>query len=84
MANLVVTNVSPLAFTGWRVTWTWPGGQTLVAAYSATAGGSGAHPVVTNPSWGGQVQPGGRAETVLMAAGTPPATAPALTCTVLS
>jgi hypothetical protein len=84
MANLVVKNVSSVPFTGWKVTWTWPGGQTLVAAYSATAGGSGANPVVTNPSWGGKIQPGGTAETVLMNAGSPPASAPVLTCTVLN
>src|SRR5215467_8911359 len=81
-ANLVVTNTGTTAITGWTVTYSYTGNQTLANGWSGNWTQSGKTVTVTNAAWNGNLAAG--ANTQLGAnfnysgTNTPPAT---VTCT---
>ena len=56
-ASLTVTNNGSAAITGWTVTWTYAGNQTLSSGWSGTWSQSGKTVTVTNASWNGALAP---------------------------
>jgi len=58
-ASLTVTNNGSAAITGWTVTWTYAGNQTLSSGWSGTWSQSGKAVTVTNASWNGALSPAG-------------------------
>ena len=57
-ASLTVTNNGAAAITGWTVTWTYAGNQTLSSGWSGNWTQSGKTVTVTNASWNGSLSPG--------------------------
>jgi lysophospholipase L1-like esterase len=57
-ATVGVTNVGD-PVTGWRLTWTFPAGQTVTQLWNGTVTQSGAQVTVVNASWNGGVGTGG-------------------------
>jgi endoglucanase len=56
-ASLTVTNNGSAAITGWTVTWTYAGNQTLSSGWSGTWSQSSKAVTVTNASWNGALSP---------------------------
>jgi endoglucanase len=70
------------ALTGWTVTWTFAGGQTLSQGWSGTWSQSGANVTVTNASWNGSLAAGASTSTGALFTYSGTNTAPAsVTCT---
>lgn len=63
----------------WKVTWTWPGSQTISSAWNATWSQSGATVTATNVSWNGSVAAGQSSEAFGFIASGSSAT-PQVTC----
>jgi poly(hydroxyalkanoate) depolymerase family esterase len=80
-ANVTVTNNGTAASTGWKVSWTWSGGQQISNVWNGVLGGSGSTVVVTNATYNGSIPPGGNTVFGFQAgySGTNPS--PTLTCT---
>src|SRR6516164_3678880 len=57
-ASLTVTNNGTTAITGWTVTWTYAGNQTLSSGWSGNWSQSGKTVTVTNASWNGSLSAG--------------------------
>src|SRR5689334_12618494 len=58
-ASVAVTNLGdPL--TGWRLTWSFPAGQTVTQLWNGTVTQSGAQVTVVNAGWNGGIATGGR------------------------
>ena len=57
-ASLTVTNNGAAAITGWTVTWTYAGNQTLSSGWSGNWTQSGKTVTVTNASWNGSLSAG--------------------------
>ena len=57
-ASLTVTNNGTTAITGWTVTWTYAGNQTLSSGWSGNWSQSGKTVTVTNASWNGNLSSG--------------------------
>jgi endoglucanase len=57
-ASLTVTDNGTAAITGWTVTWTYPGNQTLSSGWSGTWSQSGETVTVANASWNGTLSAG--------------------------
>ncbi len=59
-AALSVSNTGSSAIDGWRLTWTWPGNQTISGgAWNATASQSGHNVTLTNATWNAVIPAGG-------------------------
>ncbi len=56
-ASLTVTDNGSAAITGWTVTWTYAGNQTLSSGWSGTWSQSSKTVTVTNASWNGALSP---------------------------
>ena len=56
-ASLTVTDNGSAAITGWTVTWTYAGNQTLSSGWSGTWSQSSETVTVTNASWNGALSP---------------------------
>jgi cellulase/cellobiase CelA1 len=67
------------AITGWTVTWTLAGGQSISQAWNGTLSVNGSTVTVRNVSWNGALAPHAAAQFGFLANGT--ATAPAVSCT---
>ena len=65
--------------TGWQVSWTFGGGQTLSQVWGGTSAASGSSVTVRNEAWNGRLQPNATASFGFIASGA--TTTPALTCT---
>lgn len=76
-ANVTVRAGSS-AINGWRVAWTWPGGQTLTNIWNASAARSGNLQSASNLSYNGSLAAGGTASFGFQASGS--AVTPAVTC----
>jgi lysophospholipase L1-like esterase len=74
-----VTNTGTTAGTGWTVTLTYPGGQRITQAWSATVSGT-APATATNVSYNGALPPGGSTTFGFLADGA--GATPTLTCTL--
>jgi len=57
-ASLTVTDNGATAITGWTVTWTYAGNQTLSSGWSGNWSQSGKTVTVTNASWNGSLSAG--------------------------
>ncbi len=53
VARVTVRNTSGGAISGWRVTWTWPSGQAVTAAWNTDATSAGAEVSAANASYNG-------------------------------
>ena len=58
-ATVTISNKGTAAINSWRITWTWPGNQTITNAWNATVTQSGAAVTATNLSYNGTVAPNG-------------------------
>jgi hypothetical protein len=70
--GFTVTNTGTAATHGWRVGWSWPGGQAVTQIWNATDTVSGASVGATNLSYDGAIQPGGNTTFGLLGSGSPP------------
>ncbi|MEV6300310.1 glycoside hydrolase family 6 protein [Actinoplanes sp. NPDC051861] len=59
--NVTVTNLGDPISGGWRLTWTWPGNQTITQGWSSTITQSGTSVTATNPSWSNSLATGATA-----------------------
>ncbi|MBB5138802.1 endoglucanase [Thermocatellispora tengchongensis] len=78
-AEVTVKNEGASPITGWTVTWTWPGGQSISQVWNGTHTQTGANVGVRNVSWNGSLAPGGTASFGLIASGA--SATPVVTCT---
>ena len=79
-ASVGVTNSGSTPETGWKVTWTWGGGQQIAQAWNGVESHSGPNETVTNAGYNGSLAPG--AGTYFGFQGTGSASPPpTLTCT---
>ena len=79
VATVTVTNNRATATAGWRVSWTWPGGQQVTNSWNATLRQNATAVVATDAGWNGPLGAGGSAAFGFEATGR--AAAPRLTCT---
>jgi cellulase/cellobiase CelA1 len=71
-AEVVVRNTGTTAITGgWKLGFTFRGGERITSAWNATATQSGADVTVTNAAHNGDVPPGGTASFGFQGTGTP-------------
>ena len=61
------------AATGWRASWTWPGGQQVSSGWNGVFTSSGAAVTVTNEPYNGSINPGSSVSFGFTASGTAPA-----------
>ncbi|MER6410422.1 cellulose binding domain-containing protein [Streptomyces humidus] len=59
-AEVTLTNTTASASTGWRVGWSWPGGQKVTTAWSARLTQSGSSVTGSNVEYNGAIPPSGR------------------------
>ena len=69
--QFTITTNGSAGTTGWRVPFSFSGGQTLASAWSAVITQSGSNYVATNASWNGAIPPGGTATFGAIFNGTP-------------
>jgi cellulose 1,4-beta-cellobiosidase len=74
-----VTNTGTGSTAGWRVTWTWPGSQSIVNYWNAAVTSSGTSVTATNVSYNGAIAGGGNTTFGIQLNGA--STTPTLTCT---
>ena len=79
-ANVDVT-AGDAAISGWRLTWTWPAGQTIASSWNATVTSSGSTVTATDVDWNGTVNAGQTKTSAWGFIGTGAAATPAVTCT---
>ncbi|MFB9661830.1 PHB depolymerase family esterase [Glycomyces mayteni] len=79
-ANVDVTAGSA-AITGWRLTWTWTGGQTISSSWNATVTSSGTAVTATDVDWNGAVAAGQTKTSAWGFIGTGAPATPTVTCT---
>ncbi|MFI0508231.1 glycoside hydrolase family 9 protein [Streptomyces sp. WSLK1-5] len=60
-ATVTVKNTGTSAVEGWRLTWSYPGGQRVTSAWNATVTQSGADVVARNVDWNRAIAPGATA-----------------------
>ncbi|BBH70930.1 chitin-binding protein [Actinoplanes sp. OR16] len=77
----VMVHAGTTPVNGWKVSWTFPGGQTLAQTWSGKATSSGSLATVTNESWNASVPANGHTTFGFLASGTAAATVQNLTCT---
>jgi len=79
VATVTVTNDRHTALTGWRVSWTWPGGQQVTNSWNTVLKQNGGSVVATDAGWNGSIGVGGSTTFGIQATGA--AAAPSLSCT---
>jgi acetylxylan esterase len=79
-ANVDVT-AGNAAISGWRLTWTWPAGQSISSSWNATVSSSGSTVTATDVDWNGTVNAGQTKTSAWGFIGTGTAATPAVTCT---
>ena len=77
-ADVTVRNTGTTTTPRWRVSWTWPGGQTITNAWNATATRSGSTQVASSLSSNGAVAPGATTSFGFQASGS--AVTPVVSC----
>ncbi|HEU5128314.1 MAG TPA: cellulase family glycosylhydrolase [Glycomyces sp.] len=77
-ASVAVT--ADAALSGWTLTWTWPGNQTVQSHWNTDLSVSGASVTASDVGWNGSIAAGQTSE-VFGFIGSGPAAAPAVTCT---
>ncbi|WP_461119546.1 glycoside hydrolase family 44 protein [Saccharothrix stipae] len=79
VATVTVTNGRRTPMTGWRVGWTWPGGQQVTNSWNTTLKQNATGVVATDAGWNGSIGAGGSVTFGFQATGR--AAAPTLLCT---
>ena len=70
--QVTVSNAGGSATTGWKASWTWPGGQQVSSGWNGVFTSSGAAVTVTNEPYNGSVNPGSSVSFGFTASGTAP------------
>ncbi|MFK4040930.1 cellulose binding domain-containing protein [Nonomuraea wenchangensis] len=78
-AEVAVQNTGSSSITGWKVTWSWPGSQTITSLWSGTVTQSGTNVTVTNAAYNGSLAANASTSFGFNGSGTP--ATPTLTCT---
>ena len=76
-ANVRVTAAGALS--GWRLTWTWPSGQSISSSWNATISQSGSSVTASDVGWNGSIA-AGQSREVFGFIGSGTAAEPAVTC----
>jgi chitin-binding protein len=76
-----VTNSGSSTIGGWKVSWTWPSGQTVSQSWNATLTQSGSTVTAGNVNWNGTIPPGGNATFGFLGAGS--VSTPTVSCSVV-
>ena len=79
--GFTVTNPGTAATSGWNVSYSWPGSQTITQIWNADETQSGAAVSATNLSYNGDLSAGGSTTFGLLGSGTAPSSLPDLQCT---
>ncbi|GAA1855051.1 hypothetical protein GCM10009751_09850 [Myceligenerans crystallogenes] len=79
-ADVDVT-AGPRAISGWTLTWTLAGGQTIAQAWNASVTTSGSAVTATNVSWNGAIAAGATSRSAFGFVGSGTPSAPSVTCT---
>lgn len=79
-ATVTVRSTGTAPLTGWRVTWTWPGGVQLANGWNATFTGTGSAQTATNVSWNGTLAPSASAAFGVQGTTSTGVPTPVLTC----
>jgi hypothetical protein len=79
-ANVTVSNPGTVATKTWKVTWTWPGNQTISNSWNATVTSSGSAVTATNLPYNNVIAPAGNTAFGLQAGFSGTNAAPTLTC----
>ena len=81
-ANVTVANTGSTTSSGWKVTWTWGGGQQITNVWNGVESHSGQSETVTNAGYNGAIAPGGNTSFGFQAniSGSNPT--PTLSCTL--
>ncbi|MQM28064.1 glucuronyl esterase domain-containing protein [Glycomyces albidus] len=69
------------AISGWRLTWTWTGGQSIASSWNATVNSSGTAVTATDVGWNGAVSAGQTRSAAWGFVAQGPTATPAVTCT---
>ncbi|GAA1968174.1 extracellular catalytic domain type 1 short-chain-length polyhydroxyalkanoate depolymerase [Catenulispora subtropica] len=81
-ASVTVTNNGTAPSTGWKVTWTWGGGQQITNVWNGVLAGTGAGAVtITNAGYNGSIAPGGNTSFGFQATFSGTNASPTLSCT---
>jgi Cellulose binding domain len=78
--GFTVTNSGQAPTTGWNISFSWPGTQTISDIWSATATQNGAAVSITNVSYDGAISAGGSTTFGLLGTGTAPTALTGLQC----
>jgi len=78
--GFTVTNSSAAATTGWKVSYSWPGSQTISQIWSATETQAGAAVTIGNLSYNAAIPAGGSTTFGLLGTGAAPSALPSLEC----
>ncbi|GIF14657.1 chitin-binding protein [Actinoplanes teichomyceticus] len=76
----VMVHAGSTPVNGWRVSWTWPGSQTLASVWSGKASSTGSLISVGNENWNASVAAGGRTTFGFLASGAAPTALTNLSC----
>jgi hypothetical protein len=79
--GFTVANSGPAPSTGWTVSYSWPGTQTISQIWSASETQSGAAVTIANLSYDGAIAAGGSTTFGLLGTGAAASTLPGLQCT---
>jgi predicted carbohydrate-binding protein with CBM5 and CBM33 domain len=77
----VMVHAGSTPVNGWKVSWTFPGGQTVSQLWSGKYTGSGSLATVTNESWNGSIAANSHTTFGFVGTGTAPTSVQNLTCT---
>ena len=80
-ASVTVTNTGTAPTNGWKVSWSWGGGQQITNVWNGVPAGSGSPVTVTNATYNGSVAAGGSTSFGFQATYSGANTSPTLNCT---
>jgi cellulose 1,4-beta-cellobiosidase len=80
VATITVNNTGTVATKTWKITWTWPGNQTIVNSWNAAMTWSGAAVTALNMPYNGVIGAGGNTTAGLQASFSGTNAVPVLTC----
>jgi chitodextrinase len=81
-ANVTVTNTGTTASSGWKVAWTWGGGQQVTSLWNGVESHSGQSETVTNAGYNGSIAPGGNTSFGFQGTYSGSNPSPTLSCTL--
>jgi len=78
----VTVTAGTTAVTGWRVGWTFAGGQTMTQVWAGRNTGTASAPSVVNESWNGNLAAGASTTFGFLGSSNGAPSVPSVTCTV--